>query len=84
MRMLKLAIPAGIVAAGFLICTTASYGKPEYQKKENLKSCTTCHSKIGAPDAMKKDPNLTEIGKCYAANDHSLAKCKVPADAKKQ
>jgi hypothetical protein len=83
MRMLKLAIPAGIVAAGFLICTTASYGKMEYFKKENLKSCTTCHVKTGAPDAMKKDPNLTEIGKCYAANDHSLTKCNVPADAKK-
>ena len=84
MRMLKLAIPAGIVAAVFLFCTTASYGKPEYQKKENLKACTTCHVKMGAPAAMKTDPNLTEIGKCYAANDHSLAKCKVPADAMKQ
>jgi hypothetical protein len=81
MRMLKLAIPAGIVAAGFLICTTASYGKMEYFKKENLKACTTCHVKVPAP---KADPNLTEIGKCYAANDHSLAKCNVPADAKKQ
>jgi cytochrome c553 len=84
MRMLKLAIPAGIVAAGFLFCTTASYGKAEYMKKENLKACTTCHVKVAAPDAMKKDPNLTEIGKCYSANDHSLAKCTVPADAKKQ
>jgi hypothetical protein len=82
MRILKLAIPAGIVAAGFLFCTTASYGKPEYMKKENLKSCMTCHVKVPAP---KADPNLTEIGKCYAASDpHSLDKCKVPADAKKQ
>jgi cytochrome c551/c552 len=78
--MLKLAIPAGIVAAGFLFCTTASYGKMEYMKKENLKSCTTCHVKA----ATKADPNLTKIGKCYADNDHSLAKCEVPADAKKQ
>jgi len=80
MRMLKLAIPAALVAAGFLICTTASYGKPEYMKKENLKSCTTCHSKA----ATKAEPNLSKIGKCYADNDHSLAKCDVPADAKKQ
>ena len=80
MRMLKLAIPVGIVAAGFLLCTTASYGKPEYMKKENLKSCTTCHSKA----ATKAEPNLSEIGKCYAANDHSLAKCTVPDDAKKK
>jgi len=84
MRNWKLAIPATLVAAGFMICTSATYGKPEYQKKENLKSCNTCHSKMGTPDAMKKDPMLTEIGKCYATNDHSLAKCNVPADAKKQ
>jgi len=81
--MLKLAIPAGIVAAGFLFCTTASYGKMEYMKKENLKACTTCHVKVGAADAMKKDPNLTDIGKCYSTSDHALAKCNVPADAKK-
>ena len=80
MRMLKLAIPAGIVAAGFLFCTTASYGKPAYMKKESPKSCTTCHAKA----ATKAEPNLSEIGKCYADNDHSLTKCKVPADAKKQ
>jgi hypothetical protein len=80
MRMLKLAIPAGIAAVGFLLCTTVTYGKPEYMKKENLKSCTGCHSKMG----MTKDsPNLNDLGKCYSENDHSLAKCKVPADAKK-
>ena len=80
MRMLKLAVPAGIVAAGFLLCTTATYGKPEYLKKENVKSCMACHSKMG----MTKDaPNLNDVGKCYAENDHSLAKCKVPADQKK-
>ena len=28
MRTWKLAIPAGIVMAGFLFCTTATYGKP--------------------------------------------------------
>jgi len=83
MRMLKLIVPAVIVVGGFLVCTTATYGKAEYMKKENLKSCTTCHSKMGAPDAMKKDPNLTKIGECYQKNDHSLAKCDVPADAKK-
>jgi len=77
MRTLKLAIPAGIVMAGFLLCTTAASGKPEYMKKEGVKSCTVCHVKVGAPDAMKKDPNLNDVGKCYAANDHSLAKCNV-------
>ena len=73
MRTLKLAIPAGIVLAGFLFCTTATYGKPEYMKKEGVKSCTVCHSKA----ATKAEPNLNDVGKCYAANDHSLAKCNV-------
>jgi len=76
MRSWKLAVPAAILMAGFVLCTTASYGKPEYMKKENLKSCTTCHSKMEGKDAMAK--NLNDTGKCYAENDHSLAKCKVP------
>ena len=80
MRMLKLALPAAIVAVGFFFCITATYGKTEYMKKENVKSCMVCHSKMG----MTKDaPNLNDVGKCYGENDHSLAKCKVPADAKK-
>jgi hypothetical protein len=77
MGAIKVALPAGIVMAGFLFCTTATYGKPEYMKKEGVKSCTVCHSKIGTPDAMKQDPNLNDVGKCYKTNDHSLAKCSV-------
>lgn len=80
MRTWKLILPAGIVMAGFLVCTTTTYGTPAYMKKENLKSCMTCHAKA----ATKADPNLTAIGTCYQKNDHSLAKCDVPADAKKQ
>jgi len=83
MRTLKLAIPAVIVMAGFLVCTTATYGKPEYQKKENLKACTACHVKVGSPADMKTNPNLNDIGTCYQKNEHSLAKCNVPADLKK-
>jgi hypothetical protein len=83
MRTWKLAIPAGIVMAGFLICTTATYGKPEYQKKEGFKSCTGCHVKVGTPDAMKKDPNLNDLGTCYSKNSHTLDKCTVPAGVKK-
>ena len=77
MRALKLALPAGIVMAGFLVCTTATYGTPAYMKKDVVKSCTVCHSKVGTPDSMKKDPNLNDTGTCYKANDHSLAKCNV-------
>ena len=67
MRTLKLAIPSLIVLAGFVVCTTATYAKPEYAKKEG-KSCVTCHVKMGQKD-------LNETGKCYASNDHSLTKC---------
>jgi hypothetical protein len=74
MRALKLIIPAALLTAGFMICTTASYGKPEYMKKEGVKSCTVCHSKVEAKDMMAK--NLNATGKCYAENNHSLAKCK--------
>ena len=72
MRALKVLVPGAALMAGFLICTTASYGKPEYAKKENIKTCTTCHSKMGAK------PELNDYGKCYQANDHSLAKCTPP------
>ena len=69
MRSLKLILPAAIVMTGFLVCTTATYGKPEYNKKEK-KACTFCHAKVEGKDAMAK--NLTEAGKYYAAHDHSL------------
>ena len=78
MRTWKLALPAGIIMAGFLVCTTASYGKPEYMKKENIKSCTGCHTAMPA----KKD-NLNDLGTCYSKNDLSLEKCKVPDGVKK-
>jgi hypothetical protein len=75
MRALKLVVPSAILMTGFVICTTASYGKPEYSKKEG-KNCVTCHAKVEAKEGMTK--NLNETGKCYAENEHSLAKCKVP------
>jgi hypothetical protein len=40
MRMFKVALPAILLSAGFVLCTTASYGKPEYAKKEK-KACTS-------------------------------------------
>jgi len=69
MRMLKLVLPAAILMGFTLIVSTASYGKPEYAKKEG-KSCTFCHAKIEAKDAMPK--NLTDAGKYYAEHNHSL------------
>ena len=76
MKTLKIVLPAAILAAGFLVCTTSSYGKPEYMKKEGVKACTYCHVTTG-----KKD--LNDTGKCYGKNDHSLAKCAAPKEEKK-
>jgi hypothetical protein len=55
-----------------IIVASFSLAKPEYSKKEakdgkNL-ACTYCHVKTGSKD-------LNDVGKCYAKNDHSLAKC---------
>jgi hypothetical protein len=75
MKTLKLIIPAAILGAGFLICTTASYGTPAYQKKEG-KACGYCHTVAG-----KKD--LSDTGKCYQKNEHKdLAKCPAPPEKK--
>jgi hypothetical protein len=71
MKTLKLAIPAAILGAGFLICTMTSYGTPAYATKEK-KGCTYCHVTQG-----KKD--LNDMGKCYKAGKFSLEKCPAPA-----
>ena len=57
MRHLKIAIPAVILFGGFLVCTTSSYGKAEYTKKEK-KTCVTCHVTANSKE-------LNETGKYY-------------------
>jgi hypothetical protein len=52
-------IPAGIVLAGFFVCTSKSYGTAEYTKKQK-KSCTTCHAKQSA-DKTEMAKNLNEV-----------------------
>ncbi|MBZ5729324.1 MAG: hypothetical protein LAP87_30655 [Acidobacteriia bacterium] len=69
MRAMKLVVPAVILAAGFVVCTSATYGKQEYAKKEG-KKCVDCHAKVEGKDAMNK--NLTDMGKYYKDHDHSL------------
>ena len=69
MRALKLILPAAFLMAGFLVCTTSSYGTQDYAKKEK-KSCTFCHGKIEAKDAMPK--NLNDAGNYYKTHDHKL------------
>jgi hypothetical protein len=73
MHSLKTVIPAAILMAGFLICTTSMKGTPDYAKKEK-KSCTFCHGKMST-DKAEMAKNLNTAGTCYKDNDHSLAKC---------
>uniref|UniRef100_Q01SY8 Uncharacterized protein n=1 Tax=Solibacter usitatus (strain Ellin6076) TaxID=234267 RepID=Q01SY8_SOLUE len=70
MHALKLAVPAVILMTGFLVCTSATYGKPEYAKKES-KSCTFCHGKIDSKKEVMAG-NLTDAGKYYKDHDHKL------------
>jgi len=62
MKRLKLTLPAVILLGGFLVCLTATYGKPEYTQKEK-KACSFCHMATTAKDASAKD--LNDAGKYY-------------------
>jgi hypothetical protein len=70
---LKLVAPSAILFAGFVLCTSSSYGTPEYSKKEK-KACNYCHTKI-VSDKTEMAKDLNDTGNCYKSNDHSLAKC---------
>jgi len=60
MSHLKVILPAAILLGGFLVCSTASFGKPEYSKATK-KACAYCHV-----DSKAKPKELTEAGKYYA------------------
>jgi cytochrome c553 len=64
MSRLKVIAPAVILLGGFLVCSTASFGKAEYAKATK-KPCTTCHEKTVADKAVMAK-NLTDAGKYYA------------------
>jgi hypothetical protein len=68
MKHWKITIPAAIVLSGFLVCGTATYGKPEYTKQEK-KACSFCHATASAKDANAKE--LTDAGKYYKEH-HTL------------
>jgi hypothetical protein len=59
MSHLKLILPAALVLGGFLLSSTASYGKAEYTKATK-KACVTCHV-----DAQKAPKELKPAGKYY-------------------
>ena len=60
MSLLKVTLPTVILLGGFLVCSTASYGKAEYVKTTK-KACTVCHV-----DSKAKPKELTDAGKYYA------------------
>ena len=60
MSHFKLILPAAILLGGFLVCSTASFGKPEYTKATK-KACAYCHV-----DSKAKPKELTDAGKYYS------------------
>ena len=64
MSKLKLIVPAAFVLGGFLVCSTASYGKPEYTKATK-KACTFCHTVAAPKTGDPKAKDLTPAGKYY-------------------
>ena len=71
MRALKLVLPAAFLMTGFLICTTSTYGKPEYAKTEK-KACSFCHAKTVPSDKVEMAKNLNDAGTYYKTHDHKL------------
>ena len=59
MSHLKVTLPAVILLGGFLICSTTSYGKPEYVKSTK-KACAYCHV-----DSSKSPKDLKDAGKYF-------------------
>jgi hypothetical protein len=60
----KLIVPAALVLGGFLVCSTASYGKPEYTKATK-KACSFCHTTAAPKAGDPKAKELTGAGKYY-------------------
>jgi hypothetical protein len=63
MSHLKVIVPAAILLGGFLVSTTASFGKPDYTKATK-KQCVYCHAKVSV-DKEEMNKNLTAPGKYY-------------------
>jgi len=68
--LLKLVVPAGILAAALCLNSTATYAKPEYSRRTK-KECSFCHP----ADSWK----LNDAGKYYRDHKYSLDGYKPPA-----
>ena len=60
----KLIVPAALVLGGFLVCSTASYGKPEYTK-QTKKACSFCHTQAAPKAGDPKAKDLKDAGKYF-------------------
>ncbi len=61
MNRLKLFLPALILAGGFIVPATLSFGKVAYTKPGGVaagQKCTVCHTKMGTKE-------LNDVGKCF-------------------
>ena len=63
MSQWKLIVPAALVLGGFLICSTATYGKQEYTK-QTKKACSYCHT-VAVPKNADQGKGLTDAGKYF-------------------
>jgi hypothetical protein len=61
---MKFVVPAFVLFLGAMVCSTLTYAKPDYTKKEK-KACTFCH-------VSAKSKELNDAGKYYKEHDHSL------------
>ena len=68
MRLLKYAVPVSVLLIGMFVCSSVSFGKPEYTKKEK-RGCVVCHVKAASKE-------LNDAGKCYAKKK-TLEECEV-------
>jgi hypothetical protein len=67
MSRFKIVLPAAILAGGFLLCTTASYGTAEYAK-QTKKACAYCHTQKAPKTGDPKAKYLTDAGKYFSKN----------------
>ena len=64
MSNLRVALPAAILAGGFLICATASYGTTD-MAKQTKKACSYCHVQAVPKKGDAKATELKDAGKYY-------------------
>ena len=64
MSQWKVIVPAALVLGGFLVCSTASYGKPEYTK-QTKKACSYCHTQAMPKTGDPKAKDLKDAGKYF-------------------